>query len=281
MLRVTTNFYYCPCENDFCDEDEPSTSSEVRAQFARVNKPQTFLLEWQYLSRFKDWVQVVSNDPNSFYCKACEENMTCSSGVSNLDRNRKTARHKKMCEEKCIAVLSDLDNDLVDASRHPLNDLVATLEYGFPAMVASKNFSFRGAADIFNFSKDYAYRDPAAFRKATMSKSKWSGMIAKALGPAVGESLKLKLQNVKFDVHIDETTDNATRRKWMTAICRYVEPDTLNVKKQLLKLIELDPSDTCAKKLFNAFKSELDVAQLNILNLISLACDNASVMVEN
>ena len=135
-------------------------------------------------------------------------------------------------------------------------------------MVASKNVSFRGAADIFNFFKDYADRDPAAFRKATMSKSKLSAMIAKTLGPAVAETLKLKLQNVKFAVHIDETTDSATWRKWMTALCRYVEPDTLNVKTQLLKLIESDPPDTCARKLFNAFKSELDVAQLNILNLI-------------
>ena len=78
-------------------------------------------------------------------------------------------------------------------------------------------------------------------------------MTAKALGPAVAEILKLKLQNVKFAVHIDETTDSATRRNWMTALFRYVEPDTLNVKTQLLKLIELDPSDTCAKKFFNAF----------------------------
>ena len=279
MLCVTTTFYFCQCKNDCRDKDDPSTSSGVRAQFSRVNKPQTFLLEWQYLSCFKDWVQVVSNDSNSFHCKACEEKMTCYSGVSNLDRHRKTARHRKICEEKCIAVLSDLDNELIDASRQPLNDRVATLEYPFSAMVASKNVSFRGAADIFNFFKDYADRDPAAFCKVTMSKSNLSAMIAKALGPAVAEILKRKLQNVKFPVHIDETTDSATRRKWMTALFRYVEPNTLNVKTQLLKFIELVPSDTCAKKFFNAFKSELDVAQLNILNLISLACDNASVMV--
>ena len=79
-----------------------------------------------------------------------------------------------MCEEKCIALLSDFDNDLIDVSRQPLNDRVATLEYPFSAMVASKNVSFREAADIFNFFKDYADRDPAAFCKTTMSKSKLS-----------------------------------------------------------------------------------------------------------
>ena len=88
-----------------------------------------------------------------------------------------------------------------------------------------------------------------------MSKSKLSAMIAKSLGPAVAETCKLKLQNVKFAVHIAETTDTAMRRKWMTALFRYVEPNTLNVKTQLLKMIELDPSDTCAEKLFNEFKS--------------------------
>ena len=148
-----------------------------------------------------------------------------------MDCHRKRVRHRKICKEKCIPVLTDLDNDLIDASRQPLNDRVATLEYPSSAMIANKNVSFRGAADLFNFFKDYADRDPAAVRKATMSKSKLSAIIAKALEPAVAEILKLKLQNVKLPVHIDETTDSATRRKWMTALFRYVEPNTLNVKK--------------------------------------------------
>jgi len=61
------------------------------------------------------------------------------------------------------------------------------------------------------------------------------------------------IQNTKFSIFIDETSD-ITNDKWMTSLVRYVDAETLDIRTQLVKLIDIDAKDSNAEKLFNALK---------------------------
>jgi len=64
----------------------------------------------------------------------------------------------------------------------------------------------------------------------------------------------------------------------MTFLVRYVAHKSLDIRSQLLKLIDLDARDCSAEKLFHAFQSELYKLKIPFSNIIALSCDNASVM---
>ena len=64
----------------------------------------------------------------------------------------------------------------------------------------------------------------------------------------------------------------------MTFLIQYVDRETLDIRSQLVKLIDIDAKDCSAEKLFNAFQTEMHKLQIPFLNIIALSCDNASVM---
>ena len=104
----------------------------------------------------------------------------------------------------------------------------------------------------------------------------YSGIISNVLYPVEKERVN-KLQKTKFSVFVDETAD-ICNEKWMTFFVRYVDPETLDIRSQLVKLINIDARDSSAEKIFDAFKCELRELNIPILNIIALSCDNASVM---
>ncbi|EZA47912.1 hypothetical protein X777_15031, partial [Ooceraea biroi] len=54
--------------------------------------------------------------------------------------------------------------------------------------------------------------------------------------------------------------------------------ETLHIRSQLVKLINIDATDSSAEKLFHAFKCEMWKLQIPFTNIIALSCDNTSVM---
>jgi len=111
----------------------------------------------------------------------------------------------------------------------------------------------------------------------SMGRTKCKNIITNVLCPIETERVVDKIQNTKFTRFIDETSD-ICNNKWMTFLVRYVKPETLDIRTQLVKLLDIDTKDSSAEKLFNAFKCEMSKLQIPFLNIISLSCDNASVM---
>lgn len=111
----------------------------------------------------------------------------------------------------------------------------------------------------------------------TMGRTKCSNIISNVLCPVETERVVNNIQNTKFSIFIDETSV-ITNDKWMTFLVRYVDPETLNIRSQLVKLINIDAKDCSAEKLFNAFEYEMYKLQIPSSNIIALSCDNAPIM---
>ncbi|KAL6255498.1 hypothetical protein P5V15_013832 [Pogonomyrmex californicus] len=90
----------------------------------------------------------------------------------------------------------------------------------------------------------------------SMGRTKCKNIITNVLCPIETERVVNKIQNTKFSIFIDETSD-ICNTKWMTFMVRYVDSETLDVRSQLVKLINIDAKDSSAEKLFQAFKCEI------------------------
>ena len=62
----------------------------------------------------------------------------------------------------------------------------------------------------------------------TMGRTKCTNIIKNVLYPVERERVVDKIQNKKFSIFIDETSD-ITNDKWMTFLVRYVDPEILEI----------------------------------------------------
>ncbi|XP_053597311.1 uncharacterized protein LOC128668411 [Microplitis demolitor] len=65
----------------------------------------------------------------------------------------------------------------------------------------------------------------------------------------------------------------------MTLMTRYVDPDSLMIRTELIQLIHVNATDCCATKLLEEYTNGLEQNKIPLDNLIGLTCDNAPVMV--
>jgi len=129
------------------------------------------------------------------------------------------------------------------------------VEIKFAALIVEKNIPFQTAESILSFFQDIG-KDLEILRSMTMNRKKAPEIVNNVSYAREQERLIETLQNNKFSIFIDETSD-MTNEKWMTFLVRYVEPQTLNVRTELLELIHLDASDCTAEKLFITFRNEM------------------------
>lgn len=144
-------------------------------------------------------------------------------------------------------------------------------------MITEKNIPHQTAKEILSFFQDIG-QDPNVLKSMNMGRTKCKNIISNVLCPVETERVVNNIQNMKFFVFIDETSD-ITNEKWMTFLVRYVDLETLDIRSQLIKLIDIDAKDCSAEKFFNAFEFEITKLQIPFLNIIALSCDNASVMI--
>ncbi|KAK0074971.1 hypothetical protein PV326_012021, partial [Microctonus aethiopoides] len=124
-------------------------------------------------------------------------------------------------------------------------------EIRFSVLILEKNIPHQTARDILKFFQSVG-EDPNVLANMKMGRTKCSNIISNVLCPIETKRVAGKLQNTRFSIVVDETSD-IMNMKWMTFLVRYIDELTLDVRTQLIKLINLDAKDCGADKLFNCF----------------------------
>ena len=127
---------------------------------------------------------------------------------------------------------------------------------------------------ILNFFKKI---EPPVLQKMTAGATKVSAIVRNVFGPYEEECSVEMLRRVKFSIFIDEGTQN--NKSWLTFLVRYVDPETLDGKTALSKLLELDATKLDAVGIFGQFKHYMLKNSIPFSNILAMACDNASVMI--
>lgn len=111
-----------------------------------------------------------------------------------------------------------------------------------------------------------------------LARNKCTNIIIKVIAKREVQELIKYIQNLKFSILINESTD-ISETKVMCVLVQYVSPLTKRVITQLLDLLALDATDCSANKIFEIFKSLLDKNKIPLQNIVGMASDNSSVMI--
>ncbi|KAK0070594.1 hypothetical protein PV325_000373, partial [Microctonus aethiopoides] len=156
--------------------------------------------------------------------------------LSHLYRHEESKSHRDAAAAYAMETTAEDVQDSTMDQLSTFEDRKKEAEIKYAAFITEKNIPFQLAADILNFFQE------------------------------TGKDQGI-LQNETCDI---------TNEKWMTFFIRYINPDSLNVNSQLVKLINIDAKDSSAEKLFKAFRDEMYNLKVPFFNILALSCDNAS-----
>jgi len=238
-------------------------------------KQQSAKQQWFEIEQFKPWLHEVPHNANVVFCSVC--NKYISAYLSHIYRHADSTMHVNKCSvETSTCNVNEEVEMQTDETFLSFDDRKKSAEIRYAALIVDKNISHTTAKIILNFFQDVG-KDPEVLKNMSMGRTKCTNVISNVLCPVETDRVIKNIQNSKFSVFIDETSD-ISNEKWMTFLVRYVNSETLDVHSQLVKLINIDAKDCSADKLFNAFKMEMWKQQIPFSNIVALSCDNASVM---
>lgn len=264
------------------DRERPSTPVNKRRRRGELTseekkssgkKEKIFQTAWMSDARFKPWLQP-GEDKFHCKCKACNANL--KAGLTELERHSGTDKHKKnMMKIKGSQSVANMFQN--QSSEHALNKNVKRAEIALAALFAEHNISIQTADHMITVLKKYI-TDSKIVQNLKMDRTKCTALIKNVLAKTETEETCENLKNTVFSVMVDESTD-ISKKKNMNVSVKYICPQEMKVRVDLLELIELDPSDCSADKIFASFEKSLDRKGIPITNIIGLGCDNAPVMV--
>jgi len=264
------------CHNEKINETNFERNNDANEKNISFGAQQTFRQQWLDIEIFKPWLREVSHDKKLCFCAFCE--IYLAAKLSNIYRHAESEIHIIKNENKKKKDKNEMcDKNINVESLVPFDDEKKAAEIRYAAFIAEKNISFETAQDILTLFKEIG-KDSKIIKGMTMNEKKCKGIISNVLCPIETNRVVDILQNNKFSIFIDETSD-ISNQKWMTFLVRYVDPETLDSRSQLVKLINIDAKNSSAEKLFDAFLNEMWKLQIPFQNIIAMSCDNASVMV--
>lgn len=121
--------------------------------------------------------------------------------------------------------------------------------------------------------------DPTSqvIQKINASRTKITKLVT-TLGDVQQENLAKILNNCKFAIIVDETTDISTE-KCLAILVRYVDRQKLKIEDKLLTFVNV--TNSTATGIATEIIETLGLLKINIKNLIGFGADNAAVMMGN
>ncbi|XP_011863273.1 PREDICTED: uncharacterized protein LOC105559526 [Vollenhovia emeryi] len=238
---------------------------------------------------WRRWVTVIPDDPSKFFCRACKSVLTC--GLSEMKRHELRENHIK--NMKClndgirttqvISKISSADTNnlnelevtrsLLSAEDFNFNDRVKVAEIKLATFFMEKNISFGIASDLILLLKDIG-KEFGALQSLSLGRRKLTQIINNVLCRKETDRISAALRKHRFSIYKDEI--DLMSHKLFPIMVRYVEPETLITKCDLLQMIYLG-TDCSPNKIFESLKSELSKKDISHQSIVGLACDNALV----
>ncbi|KAK3910199.1 Zinc finger protein 862 [Frankliniella fusca] len=223
--------------------------------------------------RFKGWLKKkVPNEPTRAWCSCC--NKIFSAGKSEVEKHSKGDKHLKAVAD--IQTNKTLES-IIDgpAQNHANNGKRA--EIRLAAFFADNNVAFLAADQLLRVQKR-AFPDSKIVQSMTLGHDKCSAIVKNVIASVETEELVRELRETGFSILLDESTDKGND-KAMCVVTIHISKQTGKPTLRLLELLDLDPKDCSAEKLWTAFTECLDRHQIPVTNVLGMASDSAAVFV--
>ncbi|XP_066592981.1 protein FAM200A-like [Prorops nasuta] len=231
---------------------------------------------------WRKWLKEITEDKYKCYCLFCEKSL-CS-GYSEIQKHESSVLHQRNTDKFVTVGDRGLPqastSSYSEARKKPdfeFRDRVKIAEIRIATFFVEHNIPYSASAAMIDLFQSIG-EEPLVLQAVKLGRAKLSKIVNNVVCREETNRLKRTLQNTKFSVFVDETSD-ITNDKWFSIMVRYIEPSTLEIQARLLQLINLDARDCSADKIFSAFNNELMKKQIPLAQALAIGCDNASVMV--
>lgn len=233
-----------------------------------MGKPQynqKFRSEWLKEKQFSDWLSEFNGDSSKAFCKVCR----CQVRAKHADliNHSKTQKHTASIGTIKIHPTGSL---LKFKTNYKTNHAETAI-----VLFVSAHCSILSSDHLGELCKQQFSGSPAA-DNLQLHRTKCSAVINNVLCPYFKSNLKDDIQNSKFSILVDESTDISIT-KYLGIVIIYYSTLKNTIVTTFLGLEELIECNALA--ILNAIKSCLTKFNLNLNNMIGLGTDNASVMV--
>jgi len=194
-------------------------------------KKRSFVEAWLTDDRYKSWIRKIPTDNSRYYCSICNTNFLCSTPVSrhansayhknNVDNDLRNnnnnnnnnnlviekfkihiSKRKRTNKSKSIKNL----NTQTNKSLLTFDERKKEVEIRYAALITEKNIPHKSAQEILSFFQ-HVGKDPDILKSMSMGRTKCKNIITNVLCPIETERVVNKIQNTKFTIFIDETSD--------------------------------------------------------------------------
>lgn len=220
--------------------------------------------EWQ--KKF-NWLV---NKNGKAYCKFCEKFL--EGGHKHMERHESSSFHGKNVRK--LQGTATIEKCLITDEKKREIRLKKEAQLKMAIHLSEHNLSF---AYMEHANKFYSHCFPDSLIAANLncSRTKMTEIIKMKVAPYVRGNLANKLNNNKFSIIIDETTDISTKKSLAVAV-RFFDDEMGRVRDYHFALVELEVATS--EKLFSVICNLFKDNQIRIENLLGFASDNASVM---
>ena len=240
---------------------KPSTSKKGNTWKSHYDASRKFKAEWQ---KKYPWVEKAKDDTDEAHCSLCRQNITPR--LSNIDKHEQTVKHKRQAK----FVSSNKKISLVPAKEDQrLKEMELQLAVGITCHSSIMAVDHLGEIMA-------QHGKGSKLEKLKLHRTKCSLLIKKVISPALHKDLSTDMAGQKYCVILDESTD-VSCTKLLCVVIRYYSKSEKRIVTSFLCLIPVIKAT--GHDLFEALKSCLGEAGLDLTNCIGYASDGASVMV--
>jgi len=191
-----------------------SRTETVRRKRAKKRKySQKYRVKWETEAEYKEWLSSNKNNVYEAICRICNKSINISAGKNQLKRHQARTSHIKAAlarkYEPSVASLTNVQNfNSVELSIKKANLYLA-------AFVAEHNVPFKIMEHMPQLIKKICV-DSEIAKNIACSRTKVTAIVRNVLGQSNLEEICGILNNVKFSLIIDESTDRGcTKHLWL------------------------------------------------------------------
>jgi len=219
VLRCNENFLCITAISKHADSVNHKNNIKTNSLFNSlsnnnlpIKRVRKFKQSWLDIEEFKDWLRekVMENNLSVPYCIVC--NMSIAGDVSHIYSHAKSKAHiDRYNNFNEISQRNEISNEQHDESLLSFEERRKEAEIRYAALIADKNISFQTANEILNFFQ-HVGKDPNVLKSMNMGRTKCKNIITNVLCPIETERVINKIQNTKFTIFIDETSDICNKK---------------------------------------------------------------------
>ena len=219
-------------------------------------------IQWE--KRFV-WLTKSTDGSNLTYCKLCR--CTIVLRLSNLINHETTVKHKKNTPSSSQKTLSVIKTSTKTDDKVK----IAELQIAVSISCHSAIHTIDHMSEIM-----IAHGTGSTLGQIKLHRTKCIALIKNVISPELKSDLIQDLQNKKYTLIIDESTDVSTQ-KYLCILVRYLSDKTNEITTSFLSLIPVQ--EATGDNIFNLIKNEIESCNQDLKNCIGFASDGASNMV--